>query len=611
MPYQPIENYGIIGDMSTTALVGMNGSIDWFCVPDFDSPSVFAAILDDKKGGQFQISPIGDDWNTKQYYLPETNVLVTRFLSDEGVAEIVDYMPVAGRTEEGASHVIVRRVTGVRGELQLKMRCAPAFNYARDAHETDVSEYGAIFKSNDLSLGLFTNIPVTEDDGAVVAEFSLREGGEAIFVIGELDEGARHPLVLYAFGDQDHLTATVEYWRNWLSTGTYQGRWREQVHRSALVLKLLTHAETGAVVAAPTTSLPEDFGGERNWDYRYTWIRDASFTIYAMMRIGFTEAPAAFVRWIEERCKEFGEDTPLQIMYGIDGRHELEEIELDHLDGYLGSKPVRIGNGAYDQLQLDIYGELMDSVYQVNKWISPISYEFWKNLTVLIDWVCDNWHRVDEGIWEVRGGQQHFVYSKVMCWVAVNRAMRLAESRGFPHPREKWRETQDSIYKEIMERGWSEDRQAFVQAYDSDLLDASNLTMSFLFFLSPTDPKMLKTIDAIDRPTTEGGLVSNGLVYRYDPLKTADGLAGEEGAFTMCTFWLIEALTRAGRTDKRRLERARLVFEQVLGYANHLGLYAEEIGARGQAQGNFPQAFAHLGLISAAYNLDKALGKGT
>ena len=610
MGYQPIENYGIIGDMRTTALVGMNGSIDWFCVPNFDSPSVFAAILDDKKGGRFQICPVGDDWDSKQYYLPETNILVTRFLSDEGVAEVVDYMPVAGRQEEGAHHVIVRRVTGVRGHLRLKMLCDPAFDYARGDHDADISEYGAIYRSSELTIGMYSSVPLESANGVTRAEFSLQEGGTATFVLGELDEGSRHPLVLLGYGDEDHQNRTASYWRGWLAGCTYTGRWREQVYRSALVLKLLTHADTGAVIAAATTSLPEEFGGVRNWDYRYTWIRDASFTIYGLLRIGLGEAATGFMGWIEDRCRELNPDGSLQLMYGIDGRHDLPEEELDHLEGYVNSKPVRIGNGAYDQLQLDIYGELMDSVYLYNKWVSPISYDFWEHLATLVDFVCDNWDQTDEGIWEVRGGQQHFVYSKVMCWVAINRALRMAEKRGFPHPRGRWMDVQDTIYKEIMDKGWSEERQAFVQAYDSDLLDASNLTMALFFFLSPTDPRMLKTIDAIDRPTSEGGLVSNSLVYRYDPETSTDGLAGEEGSFNICTFWLIEALTRAGKVDRTRLARARLLFEQMLGYSNHLGLYAEQIGPRGQAQGNFPQAFTHIGLISAAYNLDRALGRG-
>jgi GH15 family glucan-1,4-alpha-glucosidase len=315
------------------------------------------------------------------------------------------------------------------------------------------------------------------------------------------------------------------------------------------------------------------------------------------------------MQWLEARCREPNEDGSLQIVYGIEGSHTLTEKTLDHLEGYRGSRPVRIGNGAYDQLQLDIYGELLDSVYLYNKYGSPISYELWIHLRRLINWVCDNWQKKDEGIWEVRGGKQHFLYSKLMCWVALDRALRLADKRSFPADRSRWLKIRDQIYEEIMERGWSSKRNAFVQHYDSQSLDASNLIMPLVFFLSPTDPRMLETLDAILRSPKEGGLVSNSLVYRYNFKDTADGLGVEEGTFNMCTFWLVEALTRAGRVDHAKLDQARLMFEQMLGYANHLGLYAEETGHSGEALGNFPQAFTHLALISAAYNLNRALGR--
>jgi GH15 family glucan-1,4-alpha-glucosidase len=393
-----------------------------------------------------------------------------------------------------------------------------------------------------------------------------------------------------------------------LSKCTYRGRWREIVYRSALALQLLTFEPTGAIVAAPTCSLPEEVGGSRNWDYRYTWIRDAAFTTYALLRIGFTEEAAGFMNFLTERVGELNPDGSLPIMFGIDGRHGLVEDELHDLDGYRGSRPVRVGNDAVRQLQLDVYGELMDAVYLYNKYAAPISFGLWVSLRRLIDWVCDNWHREDEGIWESRGGRRHWVYSKLMCWVAVDRALRLADKRSFPADRERWMKVRDRIYEEIMERGWSDTHQAFMQAYDSDTLDASVLFMPLIFFVAPSDPKMLATIDAINRPPEDGGLVADNLVYRYNTLTSPDGLPGEEGTFNICTFWLVESLTRAGRVDRSRLEEARFMFESMLGYANHLGLFAEQTAMTGEALGNYPQAFTHLALISAAVNLDLALG---
>ena len=610
MGYQPIENYGIIGNMHTAALVGMNGSIDWFCCPNFDSPSVFAAILDDKKGGHFKICPTRPGATHKQIYWPETNVLVTRFLSPDGVAEVIDFMPVGTDQERHEHSELIRRVNVVRGTMPFSMECFPAFNYARDEHKVLINESGAAFHSPNLNLQLSTGLPLEKSDKGVTARFTLNEGQTATFAIGEIRPQVTdyHP---FSEEESEHLFEyTVAYWRRWLSKSTYKGRWREMVERSALTLKLLTYEPTGAIVAAPTCSLPEEMGGERNWDYRYTWIRDAAFTLYGLLRIGFTDEAAKFMTWIEARASELNPDGSLQIMYGIDGRHELTEESLHHLEGYKGSRPVRIGNGAYGQMQLDIYGELMDAVYLFNKYGSPISYDFWTHLRRLTNWVADNWQQPDEGIWEVRGGQQHFVYSKVMCWVAIDRALRLADKRSFPADREKWHKVRDQIYEEIIDRGWNPEIQAFVQSYGSDTLDASNLIMPLVFFLSPTDPRMLSTLDAINRSPENGGLVSNSLVYRYNVAKTEDGLSGEEGTFNICSFWLVEAMTRAGKFDRGRLDQARLMFEKMLGYSNHLGLYAEETGHSGEHLGNFPQAFTHLSLISAAFNLDRALGGG-
>ncbi|WP_414582250.1 glycoside hydrolase family 15 protein [Scytonema sp. PCC 10023] len=613
MGYQPIQNYGIIGNTYTTALVGLNGSIDWFCFPFHDSPSVFAALLDHQKGGHFKISPRTCEVTHKQFYWPETNVLVTRFLTPEGVGEITDFMPVGMAAQEVGSHWLIRRVKVIRGFMDFLMECRPAFNYARDEHQIILSSGGACFHSPKLSLELLTDIPLQQEDSGVFAKFNLQATQTAVFVVRETEpnRGCGHPL------DQSQadelFKQTVDYWRHWLEECTYMGRWREIVHRSALVLKLLTYKPTGAIIAAPTCSLPESIGGERNWDYRYTWIRDAAFTLYALMRIGFTKEAAEFMNWIESRCHQCSPNGLLQNIYGIDGRHDLSEEILDHLEGYKGSSPVRIGNAAYKQLQLDIYGELMDSVYLYNKYGAPISYDMWIKVRHMLNWVCDNWQRPDSSIWEVRNGQQHFVYSKLMCWVALDRGLRLADKRSFPADRKRWIEVRDQIYEELMSKGWNASRQAFVQYYGSDSLDAGSLIMPLVFFLSPVDPRMLATLDAINQPPKSGGLVSDSLVYRYNVEETPDGIEGNEGTFNICTFWLVEALTRAGVKNKEsaRLDKARLLFEEMLGYANHLGLYAEQTGSSGDALGNFPQAFTHLALISAAWNLDKALdGKG-
>jgi GH15 family glucan-1,4-alpha-glucosidase len=608
MPYQPIENYGLIGNLHTAALVGMDGSIDWLCVPRFDSPSVFAAILDDRKGGRFRISATGQNIKQTQHYWPNTNILITKFLHADGIGEIADYMPVGGDKDSPADQ-LVRRVRVVHGRMPFRLECYPAFDYARAKHELHVNDHGARFDGPGLSLGLAAQTKLQRDGEGVVAEFVLGEGETTTFILRQIKDSDQAD---FCPGEGEVETAfrnTVDYWQRWLSHCTYQGRWREMVYRSALALKLMTYKPTGALVAAPTTSLPEHMGGARNWDYRYTWLRDASFTLYALMRIGFTEEAAGFFDWLKHRWHEDKStgDGPLQLMYSIDGRSHLTEIELTHLEGYRGSKPVRIGNGAHTQLQLDIYGELMDAAYLFNKYGTPIGYDSWTDLRRLVDWVCDNWPNPDEGIWEVRTGRQDFVYSKLMCWVAVDRGLRLAQKRSLPANEDHWRDSRNAIYEDIMKKGWNPERKAFVKEYGSDALDASLLLMPLVFFTAPNDPRMLATIDAIRSPLDHGGLSAGGLVLRYQRHEDLDGLGTVEGTFNMCSFWLVEALTRAGRTDPHRLEDARLLFEDLLGYANHLGLYAEQTGATGEALGNFPQAFTHLALISSAFNLDRAL----
>ena len=390
----------------------------------------------------------------------------------------------------------------------------------------------------------------------------------------------------------------MNFWRGWIGRSTYKNRWREMVNRSALALKLLTSKEHGSIVAAPTFGLPENIGGVRNWDYRYSWIRDSSFTLYGLMRLGYTGEAGAFLRWMMARCEELGPGGSLQILYGIDGRPAISEETLPNLEGYMGSSPVRIGNAAHTHLQLDIYGEFMDAVYLYDKYGSPIGYDAWMNVSRLIDWVCDHWREKDEGIWEVRGERREFLYSRVMCWVAIDRAIRLANRRSFPAPFSRWYDVRDTIYRDIYERFWDEARRGFMQYPGAATFDAASLLMPLVRFVSPTDPRWIATLSGIEQE-----LVSDSLVYRYRLGESfSDGLTGQEGTFSMCSFWYVECLSRMGD-----LPKARFFFEKMLGYANHLGLYGEELGPRAQHLGNFPQAFTHLALISAAYDLDRRL----
>nr|QIZ00890.1 glycoside hydrolase family 15 protein [Streptomyces sp. S1D4-11] len=599
--YLPIAEHGLIGDLRSAALVGTNGTIDWYCCPRFDAPSVFASILDAERGGSFELAA-DVPTRTKQFYFPDTNVLITRFFADDGVGEIQDFMPVVDDSREADRHRLIRRVVCVRGALPFRARVAPRFEYGTAPHTVHAEAGQAVFACASLRLALTSTVPIEVDGPDVWSLFKLHEGETAVFTIDKIGGDVAPRFCAVAEAERE-FNATVRYWRRWLSQSRYRGRWREMVHRSALTLKLLTYAPTGAIVAAPTTSLPEQIGGERNWDYRYVWIRDAAFCVYAMLRLGFTDEAEAFMGFVTEHVQRApdgptGPTGPLQIMYGIDGCRDLPERELPHLEGYRGSAPVRVGNAAVDQLQLDIYGALVDSLYLYDKWGKPISSAHWDSISELVDWVCDHWDQPDEGVWETRGGRKTFLYSRLMCWVAIERAMRLARHRGLPADMVRWGAARDTIYRRIMSRGWSAERHAFTQYEDSDILDASLLMMPLAKFIAPTDPKWLATLDALGED-----LVSDSLVYRYDPQASPDGLQGEEGTFSICSFWYVEALTRAGRLDE-----ARLAFEKMLTYANHLGLYAEEIGHTGEQRGNFPQAFTHLALISAAFNLDRMLG---
>ncbi len=600
MSYQPIEDYGVIGDQHTVALVGRNGSVDFMSFPRFDSPTIFAALLDDENGGRFELCPTKGEPKRRQIYLPDSNILLSRFLFEDGVSEVSDFMPV---DREEHAHDLVRRAKSVKGEIEFRMVCRPKFDYGRTGHRIEERTDGEFLFSPEKpglpALRLRCSVPARVENGAVLAEFTLRTGESASFVLEEAREHEESPSASPEYVSES-FKSTLNYWRKWIGRSQYRGRWREMVNRSALLLKLLTYKPTGAIVAAPTFGLPEVIGGERNWDYRYTWIRDASFTLYALIRLGYTEEAAKFMHWIEDRCDELEPDGSLHIMYGINGEHELTEEELAHFEGYNGSSPVRIGNGAYDQLQLDIYGELMDSVYLYDKYGDPISYDLWKNLVRLLSWVCEHWKRPDEGIWEVRGGRKEFLYSRVMCWVAMDRGIRLAGKRSFPAPVNEWLTCRDEIYRDIFENFWNGERQAFMQYKGANVLDASSLLMPLVRFISPVDPHWLSSLKAI-----EENLVYDSLVHRYCVSEGAfDGLVGEEGTFSMCTFWYVECLSRAGD-----LEKARFFFEKMQGYANHLGLYSEELGSQAEHLGNFPQAFTHLSLISAAYDLNRRLSR--
>jgi len=596
MSFEPIENYGVIGNMCSIALAGVNGSIDFLCYPNFDSPTVFAALLDDEKGGYFQIQPQLQERHVRQLYLPDTNILLTRFLAEEGVAELTDYMPIGIDGEQ--PNEIIRTIAVIRGEVNFKVRCQPRFNYAMSGHTLNVEDRCAIFSpASDACppMALYSTVALRQQSEDVTSEFSLRAGERATFVFGRVRAQGQQPEMEFV---EQRFKETASFWKAWIAKSKYKGRWREMVNRSALLLKLMISREHGSLIAAPTFSLPEQIGGMRNWDYRYTWLRDATFTLYALIRLGFVDEAEAFINWLKGRLGDDAERGPLQVMYGIGGGQKLDEFTLDHLRGYKGSSPVRIGNAAYQQLQLDIYGEMMDSIYLANKYGDAISHAGWQEVQRILDWLGKNWQRPDEGIWEVRGGAREFLHSRLMCWVAFDRALRLAQKRSLSAPFGDWLRTRDAIRKDIFTNFWNEELQSFVQSKGTKDLDASALLMPLMRFISPVDPMWRSTMKAI-----EARLVEDTLVRRYDAERThVDGIPGGEGSFTPCSFWYIECLARGGE-----LEKAQLLFEKLLGYANHLGLYSEEIGPSGQHLGNFPQAFTHLALISAATYLDRAL----
>jgi GH15 family glucan-1,4-alpha-glucosidase len=592
--YLPIEEHGIVGDLRTVALIGTDGTVDWYCPARFDAPSLFGALLDKNKGGYFSITARTSYAKPKQLYLPDTNILLTRFQGKDAVGEVIDFMVPETRSTGKARDLLVRQARAVRGTVTFELACHPAFDYGRLSHELQIIQgVGAVFASPLGRAVLRTDVSLKAEDDGVAATFTLQEGESADFHLEW--NGDVRPVTA---GETDEaLTRTQDFWQGWLGQSRYRGRWRETVQRSALALKLLVYHPTGALVAAPTTSLPEEPGGTRNWDYRYAWLRDASFTVYSLMRLGFLEEAASFMDWLQKRCETATAERDVMIMYTVDGSDHLPETTLDHLDGYHGAKPVRIGNGAVGQRQLDVYGEIMDSVYLYNKEV-PISYDLWTGLSKRLDWLSRHWTEPDEGIWEIRGPRQRFTYSALMTWVAYERAGRLARDRGLPAPVERWRKLAAQAHRFVQEQCWDPGLKTYVMYPGSQLLDASVLVMPLVKFAGPTDPRFLATLDKIS-----GELVSDSLVNRY-ALTGADGIADGEGTFSLCSFWYVEALTRAGR-----VREARMIFEKMLTYANHVGLYAEQVGHSGEALGNFPQAFTHLALISAALNLDQALDR--
>jgi GH15 family glucan-1,4-alpha-glucosidase len=605
--YPPIAEHGLIGDLQTAALVATDGSVDWFCAPRFDSPSIFGALLDADSGGSFRIRPAqAGQVTVRQLYVPDTAILITRFLTEAGVGEVIDFMPIAGKVRTD-THRLVRLVRCVRGAMTFAVDVAPRFDYGRRPHETHTTDDGVVFQAGDDAITVHL---VREPDDARLARTWVDEGGdvhgEVTLRAGDLrglvlQTGAAGPIRPVRVAEARRLLDdTAAYWTTWLDKSTYRGRWREAVDRSAITLKLMTYAPSGGLVAAPTAALPEQIGGERNWDYRYTWVRDASFSVYALLGLGFTDEALDLGRWLADRVDEQAgakAGGPLQIMYRVDGSSDLSEETLDHWRGYRDSAPVRIGNGAAGQLQLDIYGEAMDSLYFADRNGISAGHLGWRKICDLLSWLCDNWDQPEEGIWETRGGRQDFTYGRLMSWVALDRGIRLATERGRPAPLPRWIRERDAVYDQIMQLGWSPSRQAFRQHYASDVLDSSLLRMSSSGFIVPTDPMWLSTLDAM---STE--LVTDSLVYRYDPAASPDGLRGSEGTFSLCTFNYAEALARSGRVDQ-----ARMTFAKMLTYANHLGLYSEEIALTGEQIGNFPQAFTHLALINAALVLDAQL----
>ena len=594
-PFQPIENYGIIGNLKTCALVSLNGSIDFMCAPRFDSPSIFATMLDRQKGGFCAIEPELEDLTTKQLYFPETAILLTRFFSDSGIGELTDFMPVS-ENHISLPSAVVRKIKTIRGSINYKFSCVPRFGYSESDYE--VSEENDVLTfhcaKEDIKIKVSADVPLIVRKQNGYAEFTLKEAETATIVLEFFKpEEEGQPLSYYI---NEAYQTTKDFWIKWTNKTNYSGRHGELIRRSAITLKLLTSVEFGSVVAAPTFGLPEAIGGDRNWDYRFTWIRDAAFTMYAFLTLGYYDEATAFIDWIFGLCQKID----LQLIYQIDGNPNIEETELKQFEGYRKSKPVRIGNGAAHQIQIDIYGELIDTIYIYNKSYKPITYEFWTLIEKQIAQVIKNWKKPDHGIWEIRSAKKEFLHTRLMCWVAMDRAIKIAQDRSFPYPEAEWHQVRSEIYNDIYHNFWNEKLGAWVQYKGAEHVDASVLLMPLTHFISPLEPRWLSTMKVIDDE-----LLLDVLVYRYkNGFKNIDGLEGEEGTFNMCSFWFIEALAKSGELDK-----AVEYFEKMIGYSNHLLLFSEELGKKGELLGNFPQAFTHLALISAAVELNKQISR--
>jgi GH15 family glucan-1,4-alpha-glucosidase len=591
LSYKPISDYGVIGDMHSAALVSMDGSIDWLCFPRFDSPSVFAAILDDQRGGRFAIQPLGQYRSTQAYH-SGTNILLTTFHTDSGEATLTDFMPVAEDVTV-SDHEVIRLARCEAGEVTLECRFLPRLDYARAATRLTLAPRGVVATGDGARLSLASPVPVEIDGDTARATFSLRSGETAAFIL-KWDEETPRPIPDY---DIPYKLGTTEaYWRLKTSDWRYRGRWSELVKRSVLALHQLIYAPSGAICAAVTTSLPGLIGGTRNWDYRFCWLRDAAFTLDVFHRLGHTDDTSSFLNWLSERASNVPEN--LRTLYGIGRETEIEERVLDHLEGYRGSRPVRIGNAASKQEQLDDDGELLlafASYYRAGGYIDD---SFWRLAETLVEGAVANWQQPDNGIWEVRGERRHFVYSKLMCWVAVDRGIRLAQALGKPVDLTRWRQAREAIRSDILANAYNAKVGAFVQSYGSDSPDASLLFMPMAGFLPASDPRMLSTINLIRRE-----LSVDGLVRRYLPEKTDDGIGTDEGTFTMCTFWLIGCLILLGQ-----LNEAQRMFEKAISFSNHVGLFSEMVDPdTGEFLGNYPQAFTHIALIHTARNLDRAL----